>query len=54
MQKRALLLAIMAFFTLASFAQNDARAEYEKFRQQMKGKYDDFRSDVNKKYAEFL
>lgn len=54
MQKRALLPAIMAFFTLASFAQNDARAEYEKFRQQIKGKYDDFRSNANKKYAEFL
>lgn len=54
MQKRALLLAIMASVAIASFSQNDAREEYEKFRRQMIGKYDDFRSEANKRYAEFL
>lgn len=54
MQKRALLLAIMVSVAIASFSQNDASEEYEKFRRQMMGKYDDFRSEANRKYADFL
>ena len=44
MRKRVLLLAMMASVAIASFSQNDAREEYEKFRRQMMGKYDDFES----------
>ena len=54
MYTRALLSVIMAFVALASFSQNDAREEYEKFRRQMMGKYDDFRNEANRKYADFL
>ena len=54
MRKRVLLLAMMASVAIASFSQNDAREEYEKFRRQMMGKYDDFRSEANRKYADFL
>lgn len=54
MFRRIVLFLCASFFCVFSYAQDDAREVFEKFRQQALGTYSDFRKEVNKKYSEFI
>lgn len=54
LRKNICILSVMGMLSMSTYAQNNARAQYEQFKKQAQDEYAEFRKKCNAEYAEFL